>query len=99
MTNRLFVGNLSDITTEDDLLYNFGELGTCLSAKIVRDRSTGKSKGFAFVEMATEKEAREVVRICKGVELEGNKLIVSEARAHQEHGGPHTTGSGKRRRG
>lgn len=97
MSNKLFVGNLSDITTEDDLLYNFGELGTCLSAKIVRDRTTGKSKGFAFVEMASEKEAREVIRICKGVELEGKKLIVSEARPQQETTGPRTPGLGKRR--
>ncbi len=81
MTNRLYVGNLTEETTEEDLLDNFGDLGNCISAKIIRDKETGRSKGFAFVEMATAEEAREVVKICKGVELDGNKLIVAEARS------------------
>jgi RNA recognition motif-containing protein len=80
MSNKLYVGNLTDDTTEEDLRDNFNDLGNCISAKIIRDKQTGKSKGFAFVEMATEQEAQEVIRKCKGVELDGNKLIVSEAR-------------------
>ena len=80
MRNKIYVGNLSPDVTEDDLKYNFGELGTCISAKIIKDKHSGFSKGFAFVEMATEKEAQEAVRKCKGVELDGRKLIVREAR-------------------
>lgn len=79
MGKKLYVGNLSDDTTEEDLLYNFGELGTCTSATVIRDKGTGKSRGFAFVHMATEAEAREAVRICRGVELDGNQLVVREA--------------------
>jgi RNA recognition motif-containing protein len=80
MRNKIYVGNLSPDITEEDLKYNFGELGTCVSVKIIRDKHSGFSRGFAFVEMATEKEAREAVQKCKGVELDGKKLIVREAR-------------------
>jgi len=80
MTNKLYVGNLTEDVTEDDLLYNFGDLGKCISAKIVKDKDTGRSKGFAFVEMGTDEEARKVVEICKGVELDGQKLVVNLAR-------------------
>ena len=80
MNNKLYVGNLNEDVTEDDLLYNFGDLGTCLSAQIIRDKHTGRSRGFAFVEMATENEARQAVRTCKGVELDGQKLIVRQAK-------------------
>jgi RNA recognition motif-containing protein len=84
MTNKLYVGNLAYDVTEDDLKYNFGELGTCVSAKIIRDKHSGLSKGFAFVEMSTDKEAQEVIQKCKGVELDGKKLIVKEARPKSE---------------
>jgi RNA recognition motif-containing protein len=80
MRNKIYVGNLSPDITEEDLKYNFGELGNCVSVKIIRDKHSGFSRGFAFVEMATEKEAQEAVRKCKGVELDGRKLIVREAR-------------------
>ena len=98
MSNKLYVGNLSDETTEDDLKYNFRDLGTCLSAKIIKDKYTGKSKGYAFVEMKSEEEAREVIKKCKGVELDGKKLVVSEAKPprteNQDRGRPR---SGKRK--
>ncbi len=84
MNKKLYVGNLSDGTTKEDLLDNFGDLGSCISAIIIKDKSTGKSKGFAFVEMSTPEEARKVVKICQGVELDGQKLVVSEARAFPE---------------
>ncbi len=79
MKNKLYVGNLTQETTEEDLLYNFGTLGTCLSATIIKDRQSGRSKGFAFVEMSSEAEAREAIKTCRGVELDGNRLVVREA--------------------
>ena len=78
--NKIYVGNLPLDCTEEDLTKNFGDLGKCVSAKIIRDRETGVSRGFAFVEMATEQEAQTAIRKCKGVDLDGNKLIVKEAR-------------------
>jgi len=99
MSNKLYVGNLSDDTTEDDLLYNFGDLGTCKSARIIRDKTTGKSKGYAFVAMASEEEAREVIKICKGVELDGKQLTVREARPQTKRKGSGRTAPGKARRG
>ncbi len=89
--NRLYVGNLTNDITEEDLLDNFGDLGKCLSATIIKDKNTGHSKGFAFVEMSSEDEAREVVKICKGVELDGQKLVVNIARPQ-----PQKKRSGKR---
>ena len=98
MSNKLYVGNLSDDTDEEDLQYNFGELGTCISVNIIRDKATGRSKGFAFVEMATEQEAREVIRICRGVELDGNKLVVSEAKPDPRTNGRGESGKPRKRR-
>ena len=80
MTKKIYVGNLSEDTTKEDLLDNFGDLGKCISVNIIKDKSTGKSKGFAFVEMGTPEEARKVIKICQGVELDGQKLVVNEAR-------------------
>lgn len=80
MTKKIYVGNLSPDVTEEDLSYNFGELGTCLSAKIIRDKLTGLSRGFAFVEMSSDSEARDVIEKCKGVELDGRKLVVRPAK-------------------
>lgn len=78
-SNRLYVGNLTNDITEEDLIDNFGDLGTCRSARIIRDKNTGLSRGFAFVEMASQEEAQKVEKICKGVELDGRKLIVTQA--------------------
>lgn len=61
MTNKLYVGNLSDETMEDDLIYNFGELGICISVKIIRNKHLGPSSGFAFAGMSTEGESQEVI--------------------------------------
>jgi RNA recognition motif-containing protein len=86
MTNKIYVGNLPHDATEDDPKYNFGELGTCISVKIIRDKLTGLSKGFAFVEMATEKEAQDAIQKCKGVDLDGKKLVVKEAKPKAKKG-------------
>ncbi len=84
MNNKIYVGNLTEQITSEDLKDNFSDLGNCVSAKVIKDRVTGRSKGFAFVEMATEEDALDAVRKCKGVELDGNRLIVSIARPKPE---------------
>ena len=84
MKNKLYVGNLSHDVTDEDLKYNFGELGTCLSAKIIRDKHSGLSRGFAFVEMSSAEEAQAVIQKCRGVELDGKKLVVKEAKGKKE---------------
>lgn len=95
MAKKLYVGNLSDDTTVEDLLDNFGDLGKCISATIITDKQTGISKGFAFVEMSTQEEAREAIKICKGVELDGKKLVVREARPQPERKNSRRRGAGK----
>ena len=80
MGTRLFVGNLSFDVSDEDLRQAFSEAGSCSSASIVRDRMTGKSRGFGFVEMTTEEEARRAVSTLNGRELQGRAMNVSEAR-------------------
>jgi cold-inducible RNA-binding protein len=84
MNNKLYVGNLPEAISDEDLKDNFGDLGTCLSAHVIRDKQTGRSRGFAFVEMSTPEEAQQTVEKCKGVMLEGQKLIVKLAHSEQE---------------
>ena len=84
MSKKLYVGNLSYEVTEEDLKKNFGEIGECIEANIVRDKYSGNSRGFGFVEMATEEEAQEAIRKLNGGELSGRKIIVQEARPKRE---------------
>lgn len=97
MTNKLYVGNLSFNITEDDLTENFGKVGTCVSVKIIKDGFSGKSKGFGFVEMANQKEAQDAIDKLSGVELDGRKIIVSEARPEREKSRDGGGFGGKRR--
>jgi len=96
MAKKLYVGNLSDDTTEEDLLDNFGDMGNCISATIIKDKRTGQSKGFAFVEMKTQEEALKVIKLCKGVELDGKKLVVTEARVPSDQKNSRRPFTGKR---
>jgi cold-inducible RNA-binding protein len=91
--NKLYVGNLSYEMTENDLTDNFSQAGTCVSAKIIRDRDTNRSKGFGFVEMASEDEAQEAIQKLNGVELKGRKILVNLARPEKE-GAPRTNRGG-----
>lgn len=93
MNNKLYVGNLSDMITEEDLRDNFGDLGTCLSAHVIRDKQSGRSRGFAFVEMSTPEEARQTVERCRGVMLDGQRLVVKLAQTEQNR----QNGAGSRR--
>ena len=88
MGTRLFVGNLSFDVSDEDLRQAFTEAGSCSSASIVRDRMTGKSRGFGFVEMTTEEEARRAVSTLNGRDLQGRAMNVSEARERGAGGPP-----------
>jgi len=88
MSKKLYVGNLSYDVTEEDLRKSFGEAGECTAANIVRDKYSGNSRGFGFVEMATEEEAQEAIRKLNGGELSGRKIIVQEARPRKESSKP-----------
>lgn len=77
---NLYVGNLSFDTSESDLRSHFAELGHVQSVKIIQDRETGKSRGFAFVEMSNDDEGREALKQLNGVALHDRDLKVSTAR-------------------
>jgi cold-inducible RNA-binding protein len=83
---RIFVGNLSYQTTEDQLADLFGQVGEVESATIVTDRDTGRSRGFAFVEMDSEAATKAIERF-NGHELNGRTINVNEARPRPERGG------------
>lgn len=79
MANKLYVGNISYHTTEDGLRNAFSQFGEVVSAKVIMDRETGRSKGFAFVEMSNDDEARAAMEAMDSRELDGRKLKVNEA--------------------
>ena len=79
MAKKLYVGNLSYTTTEDNLRNMFSSFGSVASAKIIYDRETGNSKGFGFVEMSTDEEASAAIAGTNGHEFEGRQLRVNEA--------------------
>jgi RNA recognition motif-containing protein len=80
MGKKLFIGNLAFTVTEASLESAFAQSGTVESARIITDRDTGRSKGFAFVEMSTDDEAATAIRQLNGSDLDGRALNVSEAR-------------------
>lgn len=79
MAKRIYIGNLSFQTTEDDLRDLFAQAGPVESVRIITDRSTGRSKGFAFIEMSDDVAAKAIARF-NGKELKGRTLTVNEAR-------------------
>lgn len=83
MAKKLFVGGISWNTTEATLNEFFAKVGTVVSAVIITDRYTGKSKGFGFVEMSTEEEAQKAISELNGQDLDGRSIAVSEARPQQ----------------
>ena len=83
MSKRIYVGNLSYQTTEGDLTNLFEQVGQVNSVNVVTDRDTGRSKGFAFVEMGTE-DADKAITQFNGTEVNGRTLTVNEARRRQE---------------
>ena len=107
METKIYVGNLSYETTEDDLRTLFAQAGTVASVALIKDRDTGQSKGFAFVEMSNQSEAEKAIQTFNGYSLANRPLKVNLARPREERsfgggggynrGGP--GGGGKSRRG
>jgi RNA recognition motif-containing protein len=87
MATKLFVGNLSFRTTSDELRDLFAQAGTVESASVIEDRETGRSRGFGFVEMATQEDANAAVEQFNGKDFGGRNLTVNEARPREDRGG------------
>lgn len=84
MANKLFVGSLSWGVNDDMLNEFFAQAGTVASAKVIVDRDSGRSKGFGFVEMANDDDAKKAIDELNGKELDGRAINVSEARPREE---------------
>lgn len=87
MAKKLYVGNLSYEVTEDELSQLFSQCGQVSGARIVKDRDTGRSKGFGFVEMPNDDEADQAISRMKGHDLKGRPIMVDEAREKTGGGG------------
>ena len=83
MSKKLYVGNLSFDTTAQDLETMFGEIGTVESTNLIEDRDTGRSRGFAFVEMSSEEEANSAIAEFNGKDVDGRSLKVNEAKPRE----------------
>jgi RNA recognition motif-containing protein len=95
MSMKLYVGNLSFGTTEGDLQQLFSQVGTVESASMVTDRDTGRSRGFAFVEMSSKSEGEAAIAKFNGAELDGRSLTVNEAKPRENRGGGGGFGGGR----
>ncbi|HEY9282804.1 MAG TPA: RNA-binding protein, partial [Pyrinomonadaceae bacterium] len=87
MSSKLYVGNLAFQTTSEDLRQMFAQAGTVESATVVEDRDTGRSRGFAFVEMSTKEEAEAAISQFNGQDVNGRSLTVNEAKPREDRGG------------
>jgi RNA recognition motif-containing protein len=98
---RLYVGSLSYQTTEQELADLFGQVGQVVSATVITDRDSGRSKGFGFVEMSNDEEARKAIDQLNGTMLDSRQIIVNEARERRDNsyggnrGGGYRGGSGR----
>ena len=97
---RLYVGSLSYQTTEEELADLFGQVGQVVSATVITDRDSGRSKGFGFVEMSNDDEARKAIDQLNGTILGSRQIIVNEAREKRDNsygnrGGGYRGGSGR----
>ncbi|KKR07496.1 MAG: RNP-1 like protein RNA-binding protein [Parcubacteria group bacterium GW2011_GWC2_39_14] len=84
MAKKLFVGSISFNTTDESLRAFFEQVGTVETATIIKDRMTGRSKGFGFVEMSNDDEATAAVAQLNGKELDGRAIVVNEARPRED---------------
>ena len=97
MTKKLYVGNLSYSTTEATLSELFEAVGEVTSVNLITDRNTGRSKGFAFVEMAEDSAAQEAITQLSGKELDGREINVAEARPQKPRDNRYGSRGGGRR--
>lgn len=88
MATRLFVGSLAWATNDDSLKDFFSAVGTVVSANVIMDRESGRSKGFGFVEMSSDEEAKKAVSELNGKDLDGRPIVVNEARPREERPRP-----------
>ncbi|MEN6409245.1 MAG: RNA-binding protein [Anaerolineaceae bacterium] len=86
MEVKLYVGNLSYDTTEEQLRTMFAEAGNVVEAVVIKDRDTGSSKGFAFVTMGSQEDANKAISSFNGKDVNGRSLTVNPARAREERG-------------
>lgn len=80
MAKKLYIGSLPYSTTDGSLKDFFSQAGTVVSATVIQDKMSGRSKGFGFVEMSTEEEAQKAIKMFDGKDLEGRSIKVNEAR-------------------
>ena len=99
MNNKLFVGNLSFDTTENDLQDAFAAHGTVTEANLMMDRTTNRPRGFAFVTMSTDEEAQKAMQALNGKDMGGRALTVNIARPREERSGGGGGGGGRREYG
>jgi cold-inducible RNA-binding protein len=95
MSMKLYVGNLSFQTSSEDLQQLFAQAGTVESATVVEDRDTGRSRGFGFVEMASNEEGQKAIEQFNGTDFNGRNLTVNEARPREDRGGRGGGGGGR----
>jgi len=86
MGTKIYVGNLSFAATEDELKTLFAQAGTVTSVALIKDRDSGQSKGFAFVEMSNQAEAEKAIQMFNGKSMGSRELKVNMARPKEEHG-------------
>lgn len=92
MAKKLYIGGLSYSTTEETLKTTFAQAGNVVSAVVIMDRASGRSKGFGFVEFSTDEEAQKAIEMFNGKELDGRTVTVNEARPLEER--PRRSGGG-----
>jgi len=97
MNNKMFVGNLSFNTTENDLQDAFAAHGTVEQVNLMMDRATGRSRGFAFVTMSSDAEAAAAIEAMNGSSVDGRALTVNIAKPREERSGGGGGGGGDRR--
>jgi RNA recognition motif-containing protein len=99
MAKKLYVGNLSYDTTQEQVRELFAQVGEIVEISLITDRYTGNPKGFGFVEMATEEAAQEAIRRFNGFQLDNRALTVNEARPREERSGGDRSSGGYNRGG
>jgi len=99
MEAKLYVGNLPFTTGDADLQSLFSQAGTVKSAQVIKDRASGRSKGFGFVEMSSQEEAEKAINMFHGKDFSGRALTVNLARPREERPGGFRSGGGRNRQG